>query len=136
MYVRSSQNGVAMLEALVALLVFSLGLLGLLTFQTLSIKTQGDAKKRADAAFVANQIAGDMWGVLPADLATCAGDFAKGATGCNGFPWGDRVDQSLPGGSANVAINGNLATITLTWHSPGVSEEHRYVHMANIARNI
>lgn len=136
MNTRSQQCGFSMIEALVAILVFSLGLLGLVAFQAVSVKAQDDAKKRADAAFIANQIVGDMWGVPPADLASCAGSFSKGSTGCNNSPWGDRVDQGLPGGSAEVAIIGNDVTITLKWFTPGHEEEHRYVHTANVSHNI
>lgn len=136
MILRSRQSGFSMVEALVAILVFSLGLLGLIAFQSVSVKAQGDAKKRAEAAFIANQMVGDMWGVPPGDLAGCAGTFSKGSVGCNNAPWGDRVDQGLPGGQAVVAVNGNDVTITLQWFTPGHSEEHKYVHTASVSRNL
>ena len=129
------QGGLALLEALIAVLLFSLGLLGMVGFQAASIKAQDEAKKRADAAFVANQIVGDMWSVPKEQLSTCAGTFAKGTSGCGNAPWGDRIDQTLPGGQAAVVINGTQVTVTLTWKTPGVTEEHRYVHMANVSRN-
>lgn len=132
---RKAQSGMALLEALIAILIFSFGLLGMAGFQAKSIKAQDEAKKRADAAFVANQIAGDMWGVPSAQLSTCAGTFTKGSSGCAGSPWGSRIEQSLPGGQAVVEVDDTQVTITLTWRTPGVDEEHRYVHMANIARN-
>ena len=130
-----SQRGVALLEAMIAILLFSLGVLGMAGFQAASIKAQDEAKKRADAAFVANQIAGDMWSVPKEQLNTCAGVFSKGSTGCGNAPWGERIEQTLPGGQAAVVINGTQVTITLTWKTPGVSEEHRYVHVANVSRN-
>ena len=131
----TEQSGVALLEALIAILIFALGLLGMAGFQAQSIKIQDESKKRADAAFIANQIVGDMWGVAPDSLASCAGEFSKGATGCANAPWGDRIEQGLPGGSAEVAVDGTQVTITLTWNTPGVAEEHRYVHRANVAHN-
>jgi len=129
------QSGVALLEALIAILIFALGLLGMAGFQAQSIKTQDESKKRADAAFIANQIVGDMWGVAPNALASCAGEFAKGDTGCEDAPWGDRIEQGLPGGTADVVVDGTEVTITLTWKTPGIDEEHRYVHRANVAHN-
>lgn len=132
---RKHELGMAMLEALIAILVFSFGLLGMAGFQAKSIKAQDEAKKRADAAFVANQIAGDMWGVASGQLASCAGTFSKGPGGCGTSSWGDRIEKSLPGGQAVVAVDGTQVTITLTWYTPGVEEKHSYVHMANIARN-
>lgn len=129
------QSGIALLEALIAILVFSLGLLGMASFQAQSIKNQNESKKRADAAFIANQIVGDMWGVAPDSLASCAGEFAKGAKGCADAPWGDRIEQGLPGGKAEVVVAGTEVTITLTWNTPGIAEEHRYVHRANVVHN-
>lgn len=129
------QSGVALLEALIAILIFAFGLLGMAGFQAQSIKTQDESKKRADAAFIANQMVGDMWGVAPNNLSSCAGEFAKGDEGCANAPWGDRIEQGLPGGSAEVVVAGTEVTITLTWNTPGVEEEHRYVQRANIAHN-
>jgi type IV pilus assembly protein PilV len=129
------QGGLAILEALIAVLLFSLGLLGMAGFQAASIKAQDEAKKRADAAFVANQIVGDMWSIPKEQLSTCAGTFTKGTTGCGNAPWGDRIDQTLPGGQAEVVVNATQVTVTLTWTTPGVTEEHRYVHLANVSRN-
>ncbi|GBG00965.1 hypothetical protein AZSI13_02920 [Azospira sp. I13] len=130
-----SQRGIALLEALIAILLFSLGVLGMAGFQAASIKAQDEAKKRADAAFVANQIVGDMWSVPKEQLATCAGTFSKGSSGCGNAPWGERIEQTLPGGQAAVVINNTQVTVTLTWRTPGIDEEHRYVHMANVSRN-
>lgn len=139
-----TQGGMALIEALVAVFIFSIGLLGLVASQAAAVKAQGDAKKRADAGFIANQIAGDLWGWPAANLSACAGSFSAGALGCTGAPWGDRVEQSLPGGLAVVDVTplavamggaGAQITITLTWHTPGVSEEHRYVQIANITSN-
>ncbi len=131
------QGGAALLEALIAILVFSVGLLGLAGFQAAAVKAQGEAKARADAAFVANQMVGDLWAVAPAQLAGCAGTYTatSSAKGCSAAGWGARIAQSLPNGSAVVAVNNTQVTITLTWQTPGIAEGHRYVHVANIVRN-
>lgn len=131
----SGQQGMVLLEALIAVLIFSLGLLGLAGGQASAIKAQGEAKARAEAAFVASQIVGDLWAVAPNELSGCAGTYTAGSVGCNGAAWGDRIAQSLPGGQAELEINNTQATITLTWRSPGIDEEHQYVHVATVARN-
>ena len=131
----AGQQGMVLLEALIAILVFSLGLLGLAGAQASAIRAQGEAKARADAAFVANQIVGDLWAVAPNELGGCAGTYTAESEGCNGAAWGERIEQSLPGGQAVVEINNTQATITLTWQSPGIGEEHQYVHVAAVARN-
>jgi len=130
-----NQKGAALLEALIAVLVFSVGLLGLAGFQVAAVKAQGEARARADAAFVANQMVGDLWALAPNQLAECAGTYDASSTGCNNAPWGERIQQSLPSGSAVVVVNNTQVTITLTWQTPGVADEHRYVHVANIVRN-
>ena len=55
------QAGVMLLEALIAILVFSLGILSLVALQATSIKLVGDAKYRTDATLLANRLIGQMW---------------------------------------------------------------------------
>ncbi len=71
----------ALIEAMVAMLVFAVGVLAMIGMQTLAVKTASDAKYRADAAYMANQLIGQMW---TADRATLT-DFrhnCSSATGC------------------------------------------------------
>lgn len=50
-----------MVEALVAMLIFAIGIIATMGLQTLAIKAGSDAKYRADAAYLANQLIGVMW---------------------------------------------------------------------------
>jgi len=54
-------RGFFLLEALIAVLIFSLGILGLVAMGGLAIQAQSDAEYRTQAAAYANQIIGDMW---------------------------------------------------------------------------
>ena len=54
------QGGATLLEAIIGILIFSLGILALVGMQALAIKQVNDAKYRADASFYANQIIGEM----------------------------------------------------------------------------
>ena len=56
----SRQNGTTLLEMLIAIVVFSLGLLGLLSAATLSIRTNQDAYITTQAVNVAQQLMGAM----------------------------------------------------------------------------
>ena len=58
---RNGQGGSALLEAVVALVVFSIGIVGLLGLQAASIKNSIDAKYRSDASYMADQIIAQMW---------------------------------------------------------------------------
>ena len=72
-----SQNGVILIEALIGILIFSIGILALIGMQAAAMKNTTDAKYRSEAAFLANQIIGQMW-VDRANLAQY--DDAAGAT--------------------------------------------------------
>jgi type IV pilus assembly protein PilV len=55
------QAGVILIEALIGILIFSIGILALLGMQGTAIKNTTDARYRSEAAFLATQIAGQMW---------------------------------------------------------------------------
>ncbi|MBK8577809.1 MAG: type IV pilus modification protein PilV [Candidatus Accumulibacter sp.] len=56
-----AQAGVMLLEALIAILIFSLGILSLVALQGTSIQLTSDAKYRTDATLLANRLIGQMW---------------------------------------------------------------------------
>ena len=61
MHIKSSKNrqtGSMLLEALVALLIFSIGILALVGMQGAAIKNVSDAKYRSTAGFLANEMIG------------------------------------------------------------------------------
>jgi type IV pilus assembly protein PilV len=51
----SKQSGSVLLEALVSILIFSFGILGLMGLQASSVRNSNEARIRADAIFLANQ---------------------------------------------------------------------------------
>jgi len=64
--VRSPRSGIAyrgfvVVEALVAILIFSLGVLGLVALQTRAVTASADAQYRVQAALLANELIGRMW---------------------------------------------------------------------------
>jgi type IV pilus assembly protein PilV len=58
---RNRQGGAYLLEALIGLLIFSLGILGIVGLQAASLRATSDAGLRAEAVFAANQLIGQMW---------------------------------------------------------------------------
>ena len=58
---RQRQSGAYLLEALVGILIFSLGVLGIVGLQAASLRSTTDASLRAEAVFAANQYIGQMW---------------------------------------------------------------------------
>lgn len=55
------QKGSLLIETLVSLLLFSIGIVSIVSMQAASVSYAGDAKYRSDAAFFAEQIVGMMW---------------------------------------------------------------------------
>ncbi|MEW5943889.1 MAG: hypothetical protein AB1710_08570 [Pseudomonadota bacterium] len=128
------QQGSMMLEALIAILIFSMGILAIVGMQAVSIKNTTDAKYRTDASLLANQLIGQMWA---ADKSTAAlqGDFNSPA-GARYLAWKANVEASLPGAAANpptvVVGANNVVTITVQWQSPGETSPHNYVAVAQV----
>lgn len=108
-----SQKGVVLLESLIAILLFSLGILALAGLQAAMLKNTSDAQYRAEATFIAQQKLGEMW--VNAKNKTSLAEYAE-----------DDVDISslLPAGKRNVDIgDDNVVTVTVSWQLPG-SESH------------
>lgn len=126
------QSGIALIEALIAIVLLSLGILGLIGLQGSMGASATDAKYRAEASFLANQLLGQMW-IDQSNLVNYA--ISGGActqTYANCSDWLAKVVQDLPGGSASVTLNGSMVTITVTWQTPGVGLPHNYVLSANV----
>lgn len=132
----SRQQGFLLLEGLIAILIFSMGILALIGMQATSIKQASDAKFRVDASYLANQIIGRMW---VDDNATLASNYNSPA-GTQYLAWRSEVQAALPG--ANVAANyptiavdaNNVATVTVFWQPSPASSVHNFVAIAQIRK--
>lgn len=129
------QRGATLLEALIGILIFSIGILALVGMQALAIKHMSDAKYRSDAAFFANEMIGQMW-INRASLGTYA--FAgAGAPPVAIDSWVASIQNSLPGvtAAANlpiITVAGTTVTVTIRWQVPGGADVHRHITMAYI----
>jgi type IV pilus assembly protein PilV len=107
------QSGVALLEVLVSILLFSLGILGLIGLEARAISLSTDAEDRNRAALLANDIASAMWLSKSVTVDTSAGSF-----------WQKRLSDAnagLPNAAVTVtAVSGttNSADIQITWKAP------------------
>lgn len=131
-----------LLEVLIALLIFSLGVLGLVGLQANAVKQSGQAKYRADATLLANDLIGQMW-ISGRTFATLSPGFSSGGAGGAQYnAWKARVIAALPGAAeapptvvlASIAPQPSLVagvqvpsggdpstrvTITMFWKAPG-----------------
>lgn len=135
-----------LLEALIAILVFSLGILSLVALQAISIKLTGDAKYRTDATLLANRLIGEMWisdGNLAAfDTSTPGAAYntwLAEVSGTDGLPGvvaaSSGVVSTLP--IVSVLPDGQV-TITLFWRTPEMPPAdpgHRHVVVSQVVRN-
>jgi type IV pilus assembly protein PilV len=114
------QGGVALIEAMISVLVFSIGILALVGLQAMMAKNVTHTKLRGEASYLANQLIGQMW-VDQANLGSyvITGGACATATYANCTNWRSAVQQALPGGLADVTINGNAVNISLSWQLHG-----------------
>ena len=90
------ERGVMLIEALIAILIFSIGILAVVGMQGIAIKNVTESKYRSEAAFLANELIANMW--------TDAGNIAlysyPGSSYTRLTAWVAKVDASLPGTAA------------------------------------
>ncbi len=118
----AKQTGVMLLEALIALLIFSVGILAIVGMQASAFQDVGEAKFRSDAAFLANQVIADMWSGV-GDNANNLDEFVWNGGGAPPpalAHWVETVQARLPGAEANpptVARDPatNAMTVTVSW---------------------
>lgn len=129
------QRGSFLIEGAFAILIFSLGILGLVGLQLSAIKQSSDAGYRSEAAMFANDLIATMW-VSNRTPAVMKSSFETGGAGYTA--WKDRVAASLPGVSAasnlpEVSVDAATSTVTVRvhWQAPG-TDPHTHVIVAQI----
>jgi type IV pilus assembly protein PilV len=133
------------LEVLVGILIFALGVLGIVGLQAASIKEAAAAEYRSMAALQANDIIGRMWasdrtfGTLQSNFASNSGTAyldwltsvkASGLPGVNAAP--PTVSFTTVAGGGSSPISSSLAKVTVYWRAPSDSLVHNYVALAQL----
>jgi type IV pilus assembly protein PilV len=127
-----ADRGFVLIEALVALLIFSFGVLGIVGLQASMTKAQSQSKFRADASLLAQQAIGAMWSDT-ANLASYATASCTGHARCN--DWKTRVAAVLPNATPTITfLSANEVQVTITW-APPHEETHTYTTTSAIAVN-
>jgi type IV pilus assembly protein PilV len=118
-HIRLHQKGATLIEVLVAVLIFSFGLLGLIGLQSRAMQFSGNAEDRNRASALAAEAATDLYtlrgGALPAATVTA---------------WKAKVSNAASGGLPNVDMANTDITvgapvggypvynIVITWQAP------------------
>jgi type IV pilus assembly protein PilV len=139
------QRGFMLLEALVAIVIFSIGVLGLVGLQASMTKTQTGSKYRADAALLSQRLIGNMWvdrsGLNNYDTGGNCGGNARCsqwlAEVASTLPSGEAtVDvTALPGGTVGASVLAAEVTVEIRWTPPG-EEQHRFTTISAVVPNL
>jgi type IV pilus assembly protein PilV len=120
-----SQQGVVLIEALIAILIFSLGVLAIVGLQANMIQNTAESKYRSEASYIAQARIGQMW-ADPANLAS----YVETDTD---------ISTLLPAGKRSVAQpdptnKPSEYRITVKWQAPGPNSTQRnFTTLVNIS---
>jgi len=140
--VRASQQGVMLIEALIGILIFSLGILAIMGLQAAAIRNTIEAKYRTEASFLTNRLIADMWTECGVTCTNVSSFDTGSGTNPEMTSWRNEVAAKLPGvvvGAANsptVAVAGNTVTVTVFWRIPGTdatTRQFRSIALVNSA---
>jgi type IV pilus assembly protein PilV len=148
---RGRVRGSVLLEAFMAILLFSIGILGMMGLQAAATKNSSEAKYRAEAAYLANQIIGRMWAdsrdnlaryvhnpsvTGPCEFSGGASQYAPVTAWIGNSEAHGTVAGTLPGAVASrqqiTVAPDNRVSVTLCWLAPGETTPRRFVAVAQI----
>jgi type IV pilus assembly protein PilV len=143
---RGSQAGVMLIEALIAILIFSIGILGIVGLQATAVQQSSDARYRAQAAELAQQLIGQMWtgDRTASTLQTnynCTPPCSSAGTGYTA--WYSQVTAGLPGVASDATLkpavsvdSAGVVTVTLYWRQPSddAATSHKYQLQSQIGQ--
>jgi type IV pilus assembly protein PilV len=137
---RGSQQGAMLLEALVAIVIFSMGILAIVGMQAAAVNNSAESKYRSDANLLANELLGQMWVTnrLPATLRT---NF-QGGEGTNGAAYTAWLGDSTTEGSVTKSLPGvadfppivrvdavtGIVTLVVRWRAPSDTSATPHMH--------
>lgn len=140
------QAGVMLIEALIAILIFSLGILAIVKLQATSIQQSASAEYRALASMLANDLISQMW-ASDKTPATLKSNFESGTPFttwrskviASGLPKVSTSQNtptvsvtSLPSGCTGTACTSSSVTVTVYWQAPSESSAHQFMAIAQI----
>jgi type IV pilus assembly protein PilV len=137
------QEGVMLLEALIGILIFSLGVLALVAMQAVSVSTVSNARYRTEASFLANEILSQVWVDRGVNYNNVASYAVTGGVGAStpAQNWVDKVNALMPSSTTyppTVAIDtpaagGRQVTVTIRWKAPEAADVSNHTAVAFIS---
>jgi type IV pilus assembly protein PilV len=139
----SREAGVMLVEALIALVIFAVGVLAFVGMQAASIQQGADARYRADAAFMADAVIGMMATDVPnlvqyahnpngGALSRACTPAASPSINANVRDWAQTVGRMLPQAGAErhqIMVDAPTGTVTvrICWQAPRATDPSNYV---------
>jgi len=116
----TSQRGIVLLEILIAILIFSIGILGVVGLQASMLRNGTEARYRVEATHVAQQRFATMW-LNQDNLATYAEKDTDISTE-TGLPNGRRTTVRAAEDDPTCVRVDTCFRVTVTWRHPGQDE--------------
>lgn len=139
-----NQRGSFLLEALIAILIVALGVVGLIGLQTRAMQDTDESQYRSEAAYLAGDVIGRMWTANQATLETQFETNANSGSEYDNFK--TIVQARLPGAALQdpeITVTPRGATpsfgydvlVTIYWQPPSAAWRHRYDTAATVRLN-
>ena len=126
---RDLERGSFMLEALIAMLIVALGVLGTVGLYARSVQQVDDAKFRGEAALLASSLIGQMW-LTDAHTGPLTANFDSGSAGPGYKEFAALVAQRLPNSVAPTVTvtagpndSSSRVDIQIQWKHPGEDKD-------------
>jgi len=143
---KRAQAGGFLLEALIGVLIFSFGILGIVGLQAASLRHTGESEYRAEAMYYANSLISKMWTDDPSVLKAKYDSTVGGA----GYVTFKAAVANLPGGAANLpivlidpaapipqspSVQGHVVLVSVFWQITGDPAVHNYTTTGVVGSN-
>lgn len=131
---RSRQRGMFLLQNVMAMALFSVGALAVLTLSATAKRQSADARYRAAASMLVADLSARMR-LGPREAGALAALY--GAQGAGAARFSREAALVLPGVAGNppaiVVGDDGSVVVTLRWKAPGESASHQYVAVTRVA---
>lgn len=125
----AKQEGMILLEGLIAILIFSVGILGAVGLQATMIKANTDAKYRVEAGLAVEEYISKMW-VNQVGLSGMVEPAPGTDVSGLGLPKGRRI--TIRGDDENCGGSLSCFVVRVTWQQPGDDMVHNVTSVARI----
>jgi len=139
------QSGSFLLEALIGILIFAFGVLGIVGLQAHSLRVTNESQYRAEAAYLANALMSEMW---TDDFTTLKAKYDSGSGGAGYTKFKNDVKSKLaaawyadpkvefdPTGTKTPSLQSSYVIITVEFKMPGETYQHQYVTSGVVGQN-